>query len=57
MIIVTHVVREYCAWNNPTKLGRFNVPAAFFSAHAGDSGRNGRISINGIAGSNPEISV
>ena len=31
-------------------LGRFSVPACFFSAQIGDSGRNGRIRINGIAG-------
>ncbi len=29
--------------------GRFNVPAARFSAHFGDSGKNGRITINGMA--------
>ena len=49
MIIVTHVVRANCGWNNARKLGRFKVPAAFFSAHAGDSGRNGRITISGSA--------
>src|ERR1035441_631373 len=35
----------------------FSVPASFFSCHAGDSGRKGRITINGIAGITPETSV
>ena len=40
---------------SPPRLGRFSVPASFFSRHAGDSGRNGRIRISGSAGITPEI--
>jgi hypothetical protein len=38
-------------------LGRLSVPATFFARHAGDSGKNGRIRISGIAGINPDINV
>ena len=38
-------------------LGRFSVPAIFLFFQAGDSGKNGRIKISGIAGINPEINV
>ena len=38
-------------------LGRFSVPAFRFCNHAGDSGRNGRMKINGRAGITPEIRV
>ena len=37
--------------------GRRSVPAAFFAAQVGDSGRKGRITIKGIAGIRPEIKV
>ena len=57
MIVVTIVVRRNCGRNSSAKLGRFSVPAAFFSCHAGDSGRNGRMMISGIAGMTPDISV
>ena len=57
MIVVTIVVCANRGWNSSPKLGRFSVPASFFSRHAGDSGRNGRIRISGIAGMTPDISV
>src|SRR5579863_8606685 len=57
MIVVTIVVRSNSGAKSSAMLGRFNVPAVFFWAHAGDSGRNGRMTINGIAGINPDISV
>ena len=38
-------------------LGRFSVPAFRFCSQAGDSGRNGRMKINGKAGITPEIKV
>ena len=38
-------------------LGRCSVPAARFAAQAGDSGKNGRITISGMAGISPDISV
>lgn len=43
--------------NSSAMLGRLSVPAAFFAAHLGDSGRNGRITISGSAGMMPLISV
>ena len=55
--VVTIVVVRNCGWNNSPKLGRFSVPASFFAAHVGDSGRNGRMMISGIAGTTPDISV
>jgi hypothetical protein len=57
MIVVTMVVRRNSGVKSAAKLGRLRVPARFFSSHAGDSGRNGRISINGIAGMTPDMSV
>ena len=39
------------------RLGRRSVPFAFFSCHTGDSGRNGRMMISGIAGITAEISA
>ena len=38
-------------------LGRFSVPACFFAFQAGDSGKNGRMRIKGMAGITPEINV
>jgi hypothetical protein len=38
-------------------LGRFNVPAARFSCQIGDSGRKGRMTMSGMAGIKPDISV
>ena len=38
-------------------LGRFSVPAAFFCCQIGDSGRNGRMRISGMAGITPDINV
>ena len=57
MIVVTIVVRANRGWKSSPKHGRFSVPAGFFSRHTGDSGRNGRITISGIAGIRPDISV
>ena len=57
MIVVTMVVRRNSGVKSAAKLGRLSVPARFFSCHAGDSGRNGRISIRGIAGMTPDMSV
>ena len=57
MIVVTIVVRRSAGENSSPRLGRRSVPAARFSAHTGDSGRNGRIRMSGIAGINPDISV
>ena len=57
MIVVTIVVRRSSGEKSWAMLGRFSVPAAFFSAQAGDSGRNGRITSSGIAGITPEMSV
>ena len=57
MIVVTIVVRLNAGENRAAMLGRFKVPAARFCCHVGDYGRNGRIRINGIAGSTPDISV
>jgi len=37
--------------------GRFKVPAAFFSLQIGDSGRKGRTTMTGIAGSIPNSSA
>ena len=57
MIVVTIVVRRNCGAKRSARLGRFSAPAAFFSRQTGDSGRNGRTTINGIAGMTPDISV
>ena len=54
MSAVIHVVLRNAGWNNSPKLGRFSVPFAFFSRQTGDSGRNGRTAISGIAGSRPD---
>ena len=55
--VVTRVVRRYRIWNSWAGLGRLRVPAAFFSRQTGDSGRNGRMTIRGMAGTTPDISV
>ena len=57
MTVVTIVVRRNRGRNSSAKLGRLSVPAFRFSIHMGDSGRNGRMSISGIAGMMPDISV
>ena len=57
MSVVTIVVRRSSGAKMAAILGRCSVPAAFFCAHAGDSGRNGRITRSGSAGSMPDISV
>ena len=57
MIVVTIVVKLNSRENNSPMLGRLKVPAAFFAAHFGDSGRNGRIIISGIAGTMPLINA
>ena len=55
--VVTSVVRRSSGVNSSPRLGRLSVPARFFSAHTGLSGRNGRITINGSAGMTPEMRV
>ena len=57
MIVVTMVVRRSAGVKIAAIDGRLSVPAAFFSRHAGDSGRNGLIRMSGSAGITPEISV
>ena len=57
MIVVTIVVFAYAGANSSPRLGRFSVPACFFCCQIGDSGRKGRITRSGIAGTSPEISV
>ena len=57
MIVVTIVVRRNCGAKTSARLGRLSVPADFFAAQTGDSGKKGRITINGIAGIKPEMSV
>jgi hypothetical protein len=57
MIVVTIVVCRNCGAKSSARLGRFSVPARFFSCQIGDSGRKGRTMINGSAGATPEISV
>src|SRR5579872_5125344 len=57
MIVVTIVVRRSRGSKSSVRLGRLSAPAAFFAAQAGDSGRNGRITISGMAGINPDINV
>ena len=49
MMVVTIVVRRSSGVNNAARLGRRNVPAALFRCQAGDSGRNGRITMSGRA--------
>jgi len=51
------VVRRKRGRNSSARLGRRSVPAFRFSIHIGDSGRNGRASISGIAGMTPEMSM
>ena len=55
--VVTIVVVRSAGEKSAAMLGRFSVPAAFFCCHAGDSGRNGRMKISGIAGITPDITV
>src|SRR5438552_3973931 len=57
MIVVTIVVCRSPGAKSSVRLGRFSVPEAFFCDHFGDSGRNGRITINGMAGISPDLSV
>ena len=57
MTVVTIVVRRNCGVKSAAKLGRLSVPARFFCRHIGDSGRNGRMMMSGIAGMTPDISV
>jgi hypothetical protein len=57
MMVVTMVVRRSSGAKSAAMLGRLSVPAARFCAHTGDSGRNGRMRISGIAGMMPDISV
>ena len=51
------VVRAKAGEKSSAMLGRLSDPESFFCCHLGDSGRNGRIRINGSAGITPEISV
>ena len=57
MIVVTIVIRRSSGENSSAMLGRRSVPASRFFCQAGDSGRNGRITISGTAGISPDISV
>jgi hypothetical protein len=57
MIVATIVVVRNAGWKSSPTLGRFKVPCWRFSFQIGDSGRNGRMMINGIAGIRPEINV
>ena len=57
MIVVTIVVRRSSGENNAAMLGRLSVPAARRSCQIGDSGRNGLITMRGIAGITPDIKV
>jgi hypothetical protein len=54
---VTSVTRRYCGAKSSAMLGRFSVPAARCAFQIGDSGRNGRITMTGIAGMTPVIKV
>ena len=53
--VVTIVVRRRPGLNSSAMLGRLSVPAWRFFIHAGDSGKNGRITISGNAGIKPDI--
>ena len=55
--VVTMVVLRKRGLNSSAKLGRLSVPASFFTFQVGDSGRNGRITMRGIAGMIPDINV
>src|SRR5262245_10507531 len=55
MAVVIVVLRRSGA-NRAAMLGRLSVPALRLAAHTGDSGKNGRMTISGIAGIRPEIS-
>jgi len=57
MSVVTTVVRRRAGLKSSAMLGRFSVPAALRSRQIGDSGRNGRMRISGIAGMIPDMSV
>src|SRR5689334_4847321 len=57
MMVVTIVVWRSPGAKSSKMLGRRNVPAARLAAQAGDSGKNGRITINGSAGTMPDINV
>ena len=57
MRVVRIVVRRSSGLNNSSRLGRFSFPAAFFSAHTGDSGRKGRMMMSGRAGITPDINM
>src|SRR5262245_37292372 len=51
------VVRRNSGDKSCRILGRFRVPACFFWAQIGDSGKNRRMRINGKAGMMPDMSV
>ena len=55
--VVTIVARRSPGLKISARLGRFSVPAAFFCCQIGDSGRKGRMMINGSAGITPEMRV
>jgi hypothetical protein len=55
--VTTHVVFRSDGSKSAAKRGRLNVPRSFFSFHTGDSGRNGRTTIRGMAGISPENNV
>ena len=56
-IAVTIDVRANSGENSAAIVGRLSVPVLRFSAQTGDSGKNGRMMISGIAGMSPEINV
>ena len=49
--------RRNCGEKSSAKLGRCSIPACFLATHAGDSGKNGRMMMSGIAGITPEDAV
>ena len=55
--VVTIVVVRNRDWNSSPMLGRLSVPSSFFCRQVGDSGRNGRMMMSGMAGMRPDISV
>ncbi len=55
MIVVTIVVLRNSGRKISPRPGRLSVPARFFSCQVGDSGRNGRMTMSGMAGMTPDI--
>ena len=57
MTAVTMVVWANSGVNSAPRLARLSWPVSRLRAQTGDSGRNGRMRISGIAGISPEMSV